>query len=251
VALSEFLPQGHPESISMNTRLLRVVTSVPRRCVSIVILFAPAILCAQTHGTEVWKGSRCSGEKCQAVVLRLEGSNGSGGPRRAKVDLPDFGALDIPASRFAMEAGRIHFELVGDQATVVFDGTVTAQSARGNWKEPDRSGEFHLTLTKDSRAQVREEGVFFLNGNVRLAGTLLLPPTETRAPAIVFVQGSGPETRSASRFLAGYFVERGMAALIYDKRGAGASTGDWRHSSFQDLAADTAAAIAVGCGCGH
>jgi hypothetical protein len=28
---------------------------------------------------------------------------------------------------------------------------------------------------------------------------------------------------------------------INDKRGAGASTGDWQHSSFQDLAGDTAA----------
>jgi dipeptidyl aminopeptidase/acylaminoacyl peptidase len=72
---------------------------------------------------------------------------------------------------------------------------------------------------------------------------LLLPEGTKPVPAIVFVQGAGPETRSASRFLGEYFAERGIAALIYDKRGAGASTGDWKHSSFEDLARDVTASV--------
>ncbi len=76
-----------------------------------------------------------------------------------------------------------------------------------------------------------------------MSGTLLLPAGRASAPAIIFVHGAGPETRNASRFLAQFFVARGMAALIYDKRGAGASTGDWMHSSFEDLAKDTVAAV--------
>ncbi|HMF91987.1 MAG TPA: alpha/beta fold hydrolase [Candidatus Angelobacter sp.] len=211
---------------------------VPRPRASIAILFLPAMLWPQTHATGVWKGSQCSGDKCQAIVLRVDGDS-----KKATVDLPDFGALDIPASRFALDAGRVHFELVGDETTVVFEGTVAAQSIRGNWKEPNRSGEFHLARAPDTQAQVRKEDVSFQNGGVRLAGTLLLPATKSRTPAIVFVQGAGPETRSASRFLAEYFASRGMAALIYDKRGAGASTGDWQHSSFEDLAGDTDAAL--------
>src|SRR5262245_835144 len=203
-----------------------------------IVVFVPAVLWGQAHPAEVWKGSQCSGDKCQAIVLRVDDSS-----RKATVDLPDFGALDIPASRFAMDAGRVHFELVGDETTLVFEGTVAAQSIRGNWNEPGRSGEFHLTSTPDSQTQLRKEDVFFQNGDVRLAATLLFPSANGRVPAMVFVQGSGPETRSASRFLAQYFVSRGIAALIYDKRGAGASTGDWRHSSFEDLAGDTDAAV--------
>lgn len=60
---------------------------------------------------------------------------------------------------------------------------------------------------------------------------------------MIFVQGAGVETRSASRFLAEFFAKRGVAALIYDKRGAGASTGDWKRSSFEDLAGDVVAAV--------
>lgn len=38
-------------------------------------------------------------------------------------------------------------------------------------------------------------------------------------------------------------AHRGIAALLYDKRGTGASTGDWRSASFIDLAGDAAAAM--------
>ncbi|HET9012723.1 MAG TPA: alpha/beta fold hydrolase, partial [Gemmatimonadaceae bacterium] len=47
----------------------------------------------------------------------------------------------------------------------------------------------------------------------------------------------------ASRFLAARLVERGVAALIYDKRGVGNSGGDWRTSSLDDLAGDAIAGV--------
>ena len=34
-----------------------------------------------------------------------------------------------------------------------------------------------------------------------------------------------------------------MASLTYDKRGTGASSGDWRHASFSDLVHDVVAAV--------
>jgi len=75
------------------------------------------------------------------------------------------------------------------------------------------------------------------------SGTLLIPQQTKPSPAIIFVQGAGPDARSASQFLAQDFATHGVAALIYDKRGAGASTGDWKHASFEDLAGDVQAAI--------
>ena len=209
-------------------------------CTVAVLLLLPGTVWPQTAATECWEGSRSSAGKSQALMLRVERSAGS---RKATVDLPDFGALDIPASAFTMAEGRIHFELVGDTSTTVFEGNVAADSIRGTWHEDARSGEFQLRRGQDPRAGLREEGVFFANGDVRLAGTLLLPAAHDPAPAIIFVHGAGPETRNASRFLAQFFVGHGMAALIYDKRGTGASTGDWMHSSFGDLAGDTVAAV--------
>ena len=72
----------------------------------------------------------------------------------------------------------------------------------------------------------REEEVRFGNGNVRLAGTLLLPPGPGPHPAVVFVEGAGKTTRHGfGRIFADHFARQGIAALVYDKRGAGESTG--------------------------
>jgi pimeloyl-ACP methyl ester carboxylesterase len=62
-------------------------------------------------------------------------------------------------------------------------------------------------------------------------------------PGIVFLHGSGAEGRWPSRYLAHEFARRGVAALIYDKRGVGRSTGDWRAAGFLELVHDASAAI--------
>jgi dipeptidyl aminopeptidase/acylaminoacyl peptidase len=91
---------------------------------------------------------------------------------------------------------------------------------------------------------LREKDVRFRNGEVELAGTLILPPGDGPHPAVVFLHGSGPEGRWASRFLARRLAGDGIAALIYDKRGVGGSGGDWEEAGIEDLAADAAAAVA-------
>ena len=89
----------------------------------------------------------------------------------------------------------------------------------------------------------RQEELSFQNGDVTLAGTLYIPSGGGTHPAIIFIHGSGPDSREQYRFYADLFTRRGIAALIYDKRGVGASTGDWRRSPFSALADDAFAAI--------
>jgi len=88
---------------------------------------------------------------------------------------------------------------------------------------------------------IREEQVQFRNGSVTLAGTLLLPGGGRRHPAVVLFHGSGPEARNYQ--MAHWFAEQGVAALTYDKRGVGASTGDFRAVAFSDLCSDGLAGI--------
>jgi dienelactone hydrolase len=89
---------------------------------------------------------------------------------------------------------------------------------------------------------VRIRKVRFAQDTIRLAGEIVLPPGAGPHPGIVFVHGSGPATRDDYREWSYYFAANGIAALIYDKRGAGASSGDYRRATFHDLAADAAAA---------
>jgi dipeptidyl aminopeptidase/acylaminoacyl peptidase len=89
----------------------------------------------------------------------------------------------------------------------------------------------------------RQEEVSFRSGDVTLSGTLYTPSGSGLHPAVIFIHGSGPDSREQYRFYADLFARRGMAALIYDKRGVGASTGDWRRSPFSALADDAFAGV--------
>jgi len=96
-------------------------------------------------------------------------------------------------------------------------------------------------LAQESRFTERE--VRFRNGSVELVGTLMAPQTQESQPAIVFLHGSGPATRAGARPYAREFAKLGIASLFFDKRGSGASTGNWTRSSLEDLAHDALAAV--------
>jgi len=93
-----------------------------------------------------------------------------------------------------------------------------------------------------TRVPIRREEVTFKNGDVTLAGTLLLPASKKKHPALVFTHGGGPQLREVYWGLGYLYAARGFAVLSYDKRGVGKSTGNWREASFEDLADDAVAA---------
>jgi pimeloyl-ACP methyl ester carboxylesterase len=90
----------------------------------------------------------------------------------------------------------------------------------------------------------RQEEVRFVNGDVSLAGTLFLPPSAGPYPAVVVVHGSGRETRKGDySFYARLLARNGVAGLAYDKRGAGASSGDTYGTDYAGYAQDALAAV--------
>ncbi len=169
----------------------------------------------------------------------------------AKADDVCSGAFDsdtlqvvgIPLSDVSDTNGRVHFQTKGDQSTTVFDGEITGNTMSGTFTEGSSKGTFELVRAKLPAVDVRTRDVTFKDNEVTLAGTLLLPTTPGKHPAILFLQGSGPEGRWANHYLAQKFAERGVVALIYDKRGVGQSTGDWQKVGFEALANDAVAGI--------
>lgn len=97
----------------------------------------------------------------------------------------------------------------------------------------------------------RVEEVTFTNGDVTLSGTLTLPETEGRHPAVVLMTGSGPQTRDEEviggfpifKQIADAFTRAGIAVLRYDDRGVGESGGVYEEASLSDFAADGQAAV--------
>ena len=85
-----------------------------------------------------------------------------------------------------------------------------------------------------------------------LAGTLATPRTPGPYPAALLLPGSGPLDRDGnvkrmpidvSRRLAATLAGHGWASYRYDKRGVGASAGDYLSTGFHDELADAQAAL--------
>ena len=148
-------------------------------------------------------------------------------------------ALRIPLRNVTYTPPTVHFLLIGDFTTIIFDGQLSATTITGQFREGansdgqfregdarggvfhegDAKGTFSLRRAEAKKPTFTEEEVSFRNGDVTLSGTLLLPLTKGPHAAAVFLHGSGPEGREATRFLAEFFNNNGIAALISDKRG--------------------------------
>ena len=176
------------------------------------------------------------------LPVSFDFTNGATG-LTASFNSPTQKAMGIPLRNVSYTTPKVHFELVGDATTNVFDGELTGDTIAGQFREGDAGGTFSIRRVDAKPHTFKQEEVSFRNGDVTLSGTLLLPLTEVPHPAVVFLHGSGSEGRYAARFLAEYLTRHGIAALIYDKRGVGKSTGDWKRSDFNDLAGDAIAGI--------
>jgi pimeloyl-ACP methyl ester carboxylesterase len=71
---------------------------------------------------------------------------------------------------------------------------------------------------------LRTEEVEFVSHGATLSGSIVFPAGEARA-AVVFIHGSGKQVRNLA--WAERFARDGIAALVYDKRGAGKSGGEY------------------------
>lgn len=99
-----------------------------------------------------------------------------------------------------------------------------------------------------SAAASAQEEINFTSGDITLFGTLIKPKGDGPFPAVIFIHGSGAEERDNSKSRAKEFAKNGIAAFIYDKRGAGKSGGVNnfnQYYSFDSLALDVEAAVGM------
>jgi len=163
---------------------------------------------------------------------------------RGSFDSERLRVTGIPFTSVEFDPPGVRLTMVGDATTMEFEGRVEGDSLVGTYREDGAEGRFAFVRVQTADLPLLEEPARFQNGDVDLAGTYVRALGKPPTPAIVFVHGSRAEGRWASRFLADAFAREGVAALIYDKRGVGESTGSWKEAGFEDLAGDAAAAVA-------
>jgi uncharacterized protein len=149
-----------------------------------------------------------------------------------------FGKL-FPASETTFFAGparwvpypvEVHVTFVKDE-----QGRVTALK----WKP---KGSEEVLAQRVTDVPYKEEEVKYTNGEVTLAATLTLPLTKGPHPAVVLISGSDGYARMRGG-LPQFFAKHGIAALGYDRRGYGGSSGTEESSTLDDRVADVSAAV--------
>ena len=159
------------------------------------------------------------------------------------------GTIEIPAAavfkwplQIDYKSPALDFKLPGP-TNISFVGEISENSIAGKVSFGNYLDNFYLKRKAAKPLPYKEEEVRFQNGDVMLAGTLFVPLTKGPHPAVFLLPGSGAADREAEWFYADQFARRGIAALTYDKRGVGASTGNWELASFDDFAGDAIAGI--------
>lgn len=178
-----------------------------------------------------------------------------------KIEL-EFEKSDLSLIRWSIEnSGRHRLPLINtsfDQSSQSFSGDITFfgssvfGSISGTLDDDNIKGimvwhgdTIPITLDRIERQlSYKEEEVNFMNGDINLRGTLVLPTGIVGTyPAVIFAHGSGSATRWWGMYWAAELSQIGIATLLYDKRGCGESEGDWKLSSLDDLALDIVSGV--------
>jgi hypothetical protein len=120
-------------------------------------------------------------------------------------------------------------------------------------KEKSDAATYFRNNPLESPIPYKSETIEFKNVNdsIVLQGTLTYPDTESKSyPAVVLMHGAGRNVRDYKVYghktflvMADYLSRNGIAVLRYDKRGCGASEGDFDQATYNDFASDGWSAV--------
>jgi hypothetical protein len=209
-----------------------------------------------------WLGSLAVGGGPLRVVFNL--SRNASGDYGGTVDVPEQGAIAGPLSKVQIDGRHVTIEIAAFGATYAGDLASNDTSIAGNFSQQGQimwlvierqPGPLDYRRPQDPVVPYpyETEDVTFTNtdAGVTLAGTMTWPRGTGPFKTAVLIAGSGPNTRNEELLnhrpflvLSDALTRAGIATLRYDKRGVGASGGDYDAATSLDFAADARAAVA-------
>ncbi|MFO8053737.1 MAG: alpha/beta fold hydrolase [Bacteroidales bacterium] len=174
--------------------------------------------------------------------------------RHGQMDIPEQNAFGLKIDTVISKEKSVRVIVDSTQLNLQFNGNYHHKdSIKGSYTQPGILGRFTLYRKKEVQEDVSwiNREVRFKNDTIRIAGTLSLPDTTDKHPAVIFISGSGQHTRDVNIYgfevfkkLAVPFIEAGFAVLRYDDRGAGETDpGNLKTADTRDFAKDTRAAF--------
>lgn len=179
------------------------------------------------------------------------------------IDIPQQNARGLELSQIEYNFPDISFTIEVPGANAMFKGEFKDPVIEGEFEQAGMKGNFSLNridnILHEELEEVREpvglkpyleEEVEFYNGDLKFAGTLSIPLTDGKHPAVVLITGSGPQDRDENiegfkifGIIADHLTSNGIAVLRYDDRGVGGSDGYVFDATTTEFAEDVAAAV--------
>ena len=184
-----------------------------------------------------WRGVASTTTERTRLVLDVSRSEGR---YRATITLPDVGVMGWPARAVEVVSEGLMLTFPTDSSDQVLVLKLDAiDILRGSWRDVQFQDMAELSLKRASMARTIQSEAMLIDGPAgKLNAEMILPTGEGPFPGVVFLHGSGPQPKDASRFAAVALAELGVASIVFDKRGVGGSEGNWQKASFVDLADD-------------
>lgn len=198
-----------------------------------------------------WHGSLSIGLDFRVEFISIDGVE------VFTMDIPSQNAKNLPLKNVSLNPDKVHFELESPLGLAVFEGALINDTIKGKFAQGNINSDFYLVRgapeEKKEKTEVlpyKEEEVEFRNGDIKFTGTLTLPEYPGNHPAVVFITGSGAQTRDEEIFgfkifkvIADHLTRKGIAVLRYDDRGVGGSGGRVSESTTEDFARDVVEAV--------
>ncbi len=97
-----------------------------------------------------------------------------------------------------------------------------------------------------SSTEYSAKDLSFINNNIKLTGTITVPNKEGKHPAVLLIWGAGPHDRHYMGLftsITDYLSKNGFCVFSFDKRGIGASEGDFLSTTDTDEIEDLTVAL--------
>ena len=156
--------------------------------------------------------------------------------------------LEAPISGFEAENDKVGFAWVSD-IRLQFEGTLNRHVLSGRVSIPGLPPNLPVTFEISRQADApppkpySTQSLIVSSPGARLSAQIYVPATPPPHPALVMLQGSSQGPKDLAAYDADFFTRLGFEVLVFDKRGTGASTGNARSATYDELATDAAACL--------
>lgn len=207
-----------------------------------------------------WLGTIELGGTKLRLVLKI---SGNADRLTAKLDSIDQGVKDLTVDSILMKSGKLQFAV--ERLGLSYEGALNdaGDEIKGIFKQGSaafpllfRKGAEIPRLNRPQEPQrpfpYIEEEVAYTNSkdNTKLAGTLSIPKSLGKHPAVILISGSGAQDRDQTiaghrpfLVLSDFLTRRGIAVLRIDDRGVGASGRGSAIDTSEDFAGDVLAGV--------